>query len=358
MSRATKAFHRILRGTRARTVLTVVLGVLLATTGLVGGAVQVLRASAEPMPTPPTSPQQTSSTPLVQRTEAAPAAVIDPAGDVRRERVGGPSDFPGSLGSAPPDAVAAYQRAAVIMATASDCRLDWTVLAAVGRVESDHGRGPAVGAPLDGRRGRGQLPDTDLGMIDRDDRWDAPVGPLRLMPATWANVAVDADDDGTRDPQDIDDAALGAAVLLCSGGGDLGRLRDLVPALSAYHPGEGFVRTVLVLMRRYEKQAAQMPAPLPPEGPLPVLPDLCGCATVRARGISSTAGADVRWDPVRAGADATRPTDEPTGPIDPTTEPTDATTEPTDATTDPTDPTDPADPSSATTSSSDHVVLP
>jgi len=48
-------------------------------------------------------------------------------------------------------------------------------------------------------------------------RW----GPMKLTPAAWLVVGVDADGDGKRDPQDIDDSALAAAVVLCSGAEDL-----------------------------------------------------------------------------------------------------------------------------------------
>ncbi|HVK27403.1 MAG TPA: hypothetical protein VM575_03630, partial [Nocardioides sp.] len=164
---------------RRRNVAIVLLGVLLATLGLAGGALQVLRAAAsEPTPVVTERSEETSAAAEVttMATPAVPVVAVDPATGVRRQRVGGPSDFPGSLGSAPPAAVAAYQRAAVVLESASQCRLDWTVLAAIGRVESDHGRGPALLAPLDGRGGRGTLPDTDGGVLDRNRRWDAPVG--------------------------------------------------------------------------------------------------------------------------------------------------------------------------------------
>lgn len=361
MSRATKAFHRILRGKRARSVLTVMLGVLLATTGLVGGAVQVLRvASAAPAPAAPERSEGTSqATALVS--DAVPAVAVEPAVVVRRQAVGEPSDFPGSLGSAPPDAVAAYQRAAAIMTAASDCGLDWTVLAAIGRVESDHGRGPAVGELLD-------IPDTDLGKVDGNELRDAPVGPMRLLPATWAVVAVDADDDGVRNPQDVDDAALAAAVLLCAGGRDLVSLWELVPALAAYHPAPGFVRTVLALIRQYEREAALLPVPVVPIGPLPVLPELCECDDVQARPVvprasAETGSAALTPRPSEPTSESSDPTTDPTEPTsEPTTDPTESPTDPTESPTDPTDPTEPTseptEPSTATTTSSDPAVAP
>jgi len=131
-----------------------------------------------------------------------------------------------SVGSIPATALSAYQRAAaVIDAADTTCHLDWTLLAAIGQVESDHGqangshldangvaRPSIVGSRLDGRHGTSRIDDTDAGRLDGDHRFDRAVGPMQFLPSTWAAVAVDGDDDGQRDVQDIDDAALASAV--------------------------------------------------------------------------------------------------------------------------------------------------
>ena len=130
----------------------------------------------------------------------------------------------------PSVALAAYQRAAVVIDEAdATCHLDWEVLAAIGRVESDHGSAhghalssagiatPAiVGRRLDGH-GVALVPDTDGGRYDGDPRFDHAVGPLQLIPSTWSMVSVDADGDGRRHPQDVDDAARAAGVYLGAG---------------------------------------------------------------------------------------------------------------------------------------------
>lgn len=275
------------RSIRGRHVAVVLAGVTLAAAGVAGGAAQVMHLAASD--TAPPAPERTEETsaaaPLT--TAAVPVVAPDPAVAVRRQQVGGPSDFPGSLGSTPVVVVAAYQRAATIMTTASRCGIQWTTLAAIGRVESNHNRGPALLAPLDGKGGRGELPDTDLGTLDGNLTWDAPVGPMTLLPSTWSAVAVDADADGRRNPHDVDDAALAAAVLLCSQG-DLTKPATLRAALTSYHRAPGFVPTVLALAKRYERQAAQVPPPPAITGPLPLLPDLCRCAARPVLGASAT----------------------------------------------------------------------
>lgn len=333
------------RGSRRRRVAIAVLGVLLAAVGIAGGTAQVLRMAADPAPPAPREPAATTQA-AAPAADVAPAVAVDPATAVRRPRVGEPSDFPGSLGSTPPEALAAYQRAAAVLDAAGACGLDWTVLAAIGRVESDHGRGPAVGKSFDGTGRRGPVADTDGGVLDGDPVWDAPVGPFRLLPTTWTSVAVDADADGVRDPRDIDDAALAAAVRLCAGQ-DLSTRRGLRASLAAYHPAPGFVRTVLRLAHRYARQSAQVPVvPLP--SPLPLLPENCACTQARLLAeprdaLVTTAASPTSKTPTPSGEPSDDPTSEPA--TEPTTEPTsEPTTEPTSPPTDPTTTTTPEQP--------------
>ena len=75
--------------------------------------------------------------------------------------------------------------------------------------------------------------DTDAGQYDNDTRFDRAVGPMQFIPSTWSVVGVDGDSDGTRNPQDIDDAALATAVYLCSGDDDLSPRRASGPRSTA-----------------------------------------------------------------------------------------------------------------------------
>ena len=194
-----------------------------------------------------------------------------PAVRVDQAQVGEPKGTPPLPASAlarldiPPTALLAYQRAAVVMAQADrSCRLSWTLLAAIGRVESDHGRyagallgtdgvsTPVIrGVALDGRGPVARIPDTDGGQLDGDPVWDHAVGPMQFLPSTWAVVAVDGDGDGVRSPDDLDDAALGAAVFLCSGQDDLGTEAGRRAAVHRYNPSDSYVASVLAVEAAY-----------------------------------------------------------------------------------------------------------
>jgi membrane-bound lytic murein transglycosylase B len=165
----------------------------------------------------------------------------------------------------PAAALVAYQRAEQVINSADTrCNLTWQLIAAIGRVESDHGRyggnvlgedgrsRPGVyGVPLDGSDGTAQIRDTDAGRHDDDRVYDRAVGPMQFIPATWAIVGVDGDGDGTRDPQDIDDAALATAVYLCSGDEDLATREGQEAAVYRYNHSQAYVDLVISVMNAY-----------------------------------------------------------------------------------------------------------
>jgi len=172
---------------------------------------------------------------------------------------------PSTTAAIPAAALAAYQRAAtVIDAADTGCHLDWPLIAAHGRVESDHGRyggnvlaadgvsTPGIyGIPLTGSNGTQRVVDTDAGEYDHDARFDRAVGPMQFIPSTWVLVGVDADGDSQRNPQDIDDAALGTAVYLCSGDEDLGTDAGVSSAVYRYNHSAAYVALVKAIARAY-----------------------------------------------------------------------------------------------------------
>ena len=170
-----------------------------------------------------------------------------------------------SVSDIPEVAMRAYTRAERVLAMSDpECRLSWSVLAAIGRVESNHGRyegvtlaedgfgsRPIRGLSLDGTGGVGKVVDTDRGRLDGDVRFDRAMGPMQFIPATWESVGVDADGDGERNADNIFDAAVGAGVYLCSGGGDLTDPAALREALHRYNPSDAYVDQVTRLARAY-----------------------------------------------------------------------------------------------------------
>ncbi|HEX3929450.1 MAG TPA: lytic transglycosylase domain-containing protein [Nocardioides sp.] len=166
----------------------------------------------------------------------------------------------------PTAALAAYQRAATVIDAADPtCHLPWQLVAAIGRVESDHGRAqgnvlndrgidkPGIYGPvLDGRHGTVLIKDTDAGQYDHDTAYDRAVGPMQFIPSTWAIVGVDADNDGQRDPQDINDASLASAVYLCSGTDDLSTTAGQQAAVYRYNHSKQYVSLVLAIERAYQ----------------------------------------------------------------------------------------------------------
>jgi hypothetical protein len=101
--------------------------------------------------------------------------------------------------------------------------------------------------------------DTDAGRLDHDRHYDHAVGPMQFLPSTWAVVAVDADGDGRRNVQDINDAALGSAVYLCAGGGDLSTRAGTRAALHRYNPSAAYVATVLAVAHALQTSSLFVP---------------------------------------------------------------------------------------------------
>lgn len=173
----------------------------------------------------------------------------------------------------PAAALAAYHRAANLLQTSDPgCGLDWALLGAIGRVESNHARfgGNAlddrgiarpgiIGIALDGSGGTARILDTDGGVWDRDSVYDRAVGPMQFIPGTWRAVGADGDGDGVRNPQDLSDAATAAGVYLCSGHSDLRRPADAYSAVLRYNHSDAYAQTVLSIAAAYRKGVQVLP---------------------------------------------------------------------------------------------------
>jgi hypothetical protein len=160
-------------------------------------------------------------------------------------------------------ALNAYRVAAARMDRSAPCGIDWSLLAGIGRVESDHGRfGGAtllsdgtstpriIGPALDGKQ-FAFIRDTDHGQWDGDTQQDRAVGPMQFIPATWRAYGADGNGDGVADPFNVNDAALAAAHYLCVAGGNLSTDAGQRQAVMAYNHSDAYVNEVLSLAHAY-----------------------------------------------------------------------------------------------------------
>ena len=138
---------------------------------------------------------------------------------------------PGSTADRAPDLPAGW--ADLDRAAAATCPgLPWSLLAAIGTVESNSGRSTAVGV-TSGANAAGAE------------------GPMQFEPATFAAYAT-VGPGGVRpaSPYDPIDAVYSAATMLCAdGGGTAGGLRG---AVFAYNHDGGYVATVLTLSLAFD----------------------------------------------------------------------------------------------------------
>lgn len=188
----------------------------------------------------------------------------------------GPLGIPDSM-------LRAYRNAADIMAREQPgCHVDWALIAAIGRVESNHARGgyvdsrgntlePILGPVLDGAGGFAAIRDTDHGRYDGDPVWDRAVGATQFIPSTWASYASDGNGDGVSDPNNVYDETLATARYLCSGGLDLSSDANQRLAVRRYNNSQSYVDTVMAYAYGYRNGVSKLPdSPVPigaPPGP-------------------------------------------------------------------------------------------
>ena len=116
-------------------------------------------------------------------------------------------------------------------ASATHCPgLSWTVLAAIGQVESGHGRnnGPSSAGAL---------------------------GPMQFMPATWKSYGVDGDGDGKSDIWSPYDAVPTAAKYLCANGAGQGG-EKLRKSIWFYNHSWDYVNKVMGIADAYARAYA------------------------------------------------------------------------------------------------------
>lgn len=168
----------------------------------------------------------------------------------------------------PVRAVNAYASAQLRMdADQPGCGIGWNTVAAIGNIESAHGthdganlgddgysNPPIRGVALDGN-GVGRIADTDGGRWDGDKVWDRAVGPMQFIPSTWQQWGADGNGDGVANPNQIDDAALGAARYLCDAG-NLSNPGVWREAVLRYNRSIDYVDSVAQTATVYAQQAA------------------------------------------------------------------------------------------------------
>jgi membrane-bound lytic murein transglycosylase B len=244
----------------------VLLAVAVAATGA-AGAFLVPSTARDPVTAPAASPSASGQPPPTGLTTVPPSTppaiggTVGPTTSVVQRPADALKGWAAQMSprvGVPQIALEAYGYAELVLGrTNSTCGLKWTTLAAIGKVESDHGSAnnatlladgrtlPTIlGAPLNGSGGTMQIRDTDQGVLDGDRTWDRAVGPMQFIPGTWESQAIDADNDGMRDPSDIDDAALAAANYLCSSGRNLNNIASWWAAILTYNDVRPYAQQV------------------------------------------------------------------------------------------------------------------
>src|SRR6266480_5367821 len=151
---------------------------------------------------------------------------------------------PAAIADIPADYLALYQRAAARFG------VDWAVLAAIGKLECDHGRSQVAGCNPPGTVNRAGAtgPMQFLGPT-----WRASAPPMTVpavVPPTTSTAegyATDGDGDGLADVWSPADAIAAAARLLAANGAP----GDYRQALFAYNPSTAYVDAVLTQAAEY-----------------------------------------------------------------------------------------------------------
>jgi hypothetical protein len=153
---------------------------------------------------------------------------------------GSPSDTGqyGVSADAVRDIPAAYLR--LYMAAAARYGLDWSVLAAIGKIECDHGRDPDPSCTVQGAT-----------------NFAGAGGPAQFLASTWRQYGVDADGQGPPNRWDPTDAIFAMARLLKAAGAP----GDYERAIFAYNHADWYVDEVEQWAAMYRGAATAQLAP-------------------------------------------------------------------------------------------------
>jgi hypothetical protein len=150
-----------------------------------------------------------------------------------------PSEF--ARGDIPPEYLKLY------IAAAHAYDLDWAVLAAIGKVECDHGRGSDASCSRAGATNS-----------------SGAGGPMQFLASTWASYGRDANNDGSASRWDPADAIYSAARYLAASGGR----REERQAIFAYNHAGSYVDAVESWATRYRRSTSEGET-VPADRPIP-----------------------------------------------------------------------------------------
>ncbi|MEU9485942.1 bifunctional lytic transglycosylase/C40 family peptidase [Streptomyces decoyicus] len=131
----------------------------------------------------------------------------------------------GPVGDIPSKMLTLYRQAAP-----AACKgLDWSVLAAIGKVETDHARHPTMRS------------------------YAGAVGPMQFLPSTFKGYAYPVPPGGANPPTpwDATDAVYAAARMLCANGAEAGTSRGVYKAIYSYNHADWYVKKVLDQAKSY-----------------------------------------------------------------------------------------------------------
>ncbi|MGW9047315.1 C40 family peptidase [Streptomyces lydicus] len=139
----------------------------------------------------------------------------------------------GPVGDIPSKMLTLYRQAAP-----AACKgLDWSVLAAIGKVETDHARHPTMRS------------------------YAGAVGPMQFLPSTFKGYAYPVPPGGANPPTpwDATDAVYAAARMLCANGAKSGTSHGVYKAIYSYNHADWYVQKILAQAKTYA--AAQPSGP-------------------------------------------------------------------------------------------------